>query len=219
MDQTAWWTAPGPIDSVIGWVRSHAPSGSTTAATGSSWLRGVEEWEATGWSFPPAGQAVTCRQLSVMVAPDTTDAVAMRVDAQVIWDPVRAPASLISPSDVRSVTVSQQMGEPWSPGTSTTLVPSVTVTDSSLVQRYVETVNGLPVDDIPYLNCPAWTGLRFEVTFNEGDGSIIAMVSGDEARCGGYALTVDGHTQPALSDPEKSLLKLVSSTLDVPLSA
>ena len=219
VDQAAWWTALGTMDSVMSWVRSHAPSGSTMAGSGSSWDRGVEEWEATGWSFPPDGQVVTYRQLSVMVAPDGSDAVAIRADGQVIWVPTRAIASLILPDDVRSVTVSQQMSEPWSPGTSTAPVPNVTVTDPSLVRDYVETVNGLPVDDVPYLNCPAWTGLRFEVTFNEGDGSVIATVTGDEARCGGYALTVDGHTQPALSDPDKSLLKLVSSTLDVPLSA
>jgi hypothetical protein len=75
-------------------------------------------------------------------------------------------------------------------GAGTTLAPTVTAVDPSQVKRYVGLVNSLPVDDIPILGCPAWTGLRFEVTFNGVDGTVVATVPGDRPRCGGYALTV-----------------------------
>jgi hypothetical protein len=219
VDQAAWWTAPGTMDSVIAWAQVHPPPGRTTmGGTGSSSVHGVIQLEGIGWVFPPESRVLTDRQLSVMVASDGPDTVALRADAQVIWDPVRASTSLISANAVASVTVTQLPSEPWSPTTNTTLAPTVTVTEPPVVDRYVMVVNSLPVDDNGIMSCPAWTGLRFEVTFHSADGSVVATVTGDEAQCGGFGFTVKDQTQAALSDPDRSLLELVSSTLGLPLS-
>ena len=218
VDQATWWTAPGTMDSVIAWVQAHAPPGTTMGGSGFASDHGVVQWRATGWMFPPQPRVLTSRQLSVMVAPNGP-AVAIRADAQVIWDPVRAPSSLIPDSQVTSITVTQLPSEPWSPTTSTTLSPAVTLTEQSSVDRYVEIVNSLPVDDGGVRSCPAWTGFKFQVTFKGAGGSVVATLTGDEAQCGGYGLTVGGQSQKALSDPDRQLLRLVSSTLGIPLSS
>jgi hypothetical protein len=181
---------------------------------------GEVEWEATGWAFASVGQAVTWRQLSMMAAPDGPGTVALRADAQVIWDPMRAPTSLISKTAVDSITVSQLPGSGGAVNSGTTSVHRVvTMSDVSVVDHYVSVVNALPVDDVTTESCPLWTGLSFRVDFQGSGGVNVATVSGDEAQCGGFSFTVDGTQQAALSDPNRQLLGLVSATLGVPLAS
>ncbi len=218
VDRSAWWTAPGSLSSVVTWVRAHAPPGAEMAGTGLSSVHGIVEWQVVGWSFPAQEPAVTWSQLSVMVAPDGPATVGIRADAQAIWDPLRTRQSVI-PSDVMSVTVTEQAGGDALAATSTTLAPSVISTSRAVVRRYVAVVDALPVDDVPILNCPAWTGLGFHVVFARRNGSTVASVSGDAAQCGGYGLTVNGTRQLSVSDPSETLLHMVAATLGIALTS
>jgi hypothetical protein len=217
IDKAAWWNAPGTMDEAIAWFKGHAPFEGTMPSSGVAGDRSGVQWEATGWYFPTLDQTVTLRELAVMVAPDGPAPVAIRADAQVIWDPLRAPSSLISASEVRSVTVMQLAGFGGNTATSTTLAPSVTSSAPALVDRFVSLVNGLPVDDSPDMNCPDWTGLVFEVEFVDAAGSLVATLHGDQSACGGYSLVVDGENQTPLDDPQQPLFDLVSSTLHISL--
>ncbi len=218
VDRSAWWTAPGSLPAVVAWLRAHAPPGADMAATGASFLHGVVEWQGVGWSFASQGPAVTWMQLAVMVAPDGPGMVGMRADAQVIWDPLRTRASLIPP-DVDSITVTELPGSDGVTATSTTLAPPVTSTSGAVVARYVAVVDALPVDDVPILNCPAWTGLRFQVVLANRQGSAVASITGDAAQCGGYALSINGMRQSTVSDPNQTFLHMVASTLGVALTS
>jgi hypothetical protein len=218
VDRSAWWTAPGTPSAVVAWVGAHAPPGAQMAGTGLSSVHGVVEWQAVGWSFPSQQPAVTFSQPSVMVAPDGPGTVGIRADAQVIWDPLRTQVSLIPP-DVRSITVTEQSGSDGFTSTSTTLAASVTSTARAVVARFVAVVDALPVDDVPILNCPAWTGLRFQVVFASRGGDTVAAISGDASQCGGYDLTVNGIHQPPVSDPSQTLLRMVAATLGIALTS
>jgi hypothetical protein len=187
-------------------------------STGQSSTHGDIEWEAIGWAFPPDGQSVTYQQLSVMVATDGVGTVALRADAQVIWDPVRAATSLIAQGDVQSITVTQT---PGFGGVASTTAPgrTVTSTNRSIVDHYVSVVDALPVDDMGVVSCPALSGVGFRVDFTRSGGAVVATVAGNEEECGGLSLTVDGTQQAGLSDPNRRLLNLVSTTLGVPLAS
>ena len=217
VDRAGWWTAPGTVASAIAWAKAHPPPGTQTAGTGSSSQHGVVEWEATGWSFPAQDETLTLRQLSVMAAPDGPGTVALRADAQIVWDPLRSLDSLVNRRAVRSVTVSEGTGF-GAPAPGPSPPPTVAVSIPSIVSAFVGAVNGLPVDDNGVVSCPAFTGLAFRVVLGGAGGRIVAVVSGDQAQCGGYALSVGGHRQAAVSDPRRRLLHLVAANLEVPLS-
>jgi hypothetical protein len=218
VDRSVWWTVPGTLDAVMTWVRAHAPPGGELAGTGLTSQRGIVEWQTVGWRYPPQEPAVTGSQLSVTVAPDGPGTVGIRADAQVIWDPLRTSASMILPA-VTSITVTEQVGSDGFASTSTTLAPSVTLTSAAAVARYVRVVDALPVTVFPILNCPAWTGLSFQLVFATENGDTVATLNGTADQCGGYELSVNGIRQPPVSDPNETLLHMVATTLGITLAS
>jgi hypothetical protein len=212
VDQPAWWTAPGTIDTVIAWVDAHAPAGGTGAGHASESTRGVTNWLATGFTFPAVAPMLTARQLAVLVAPDGPGHVALRADAQVLWRPRRSPDSLIDPVAVQSITVDQGSGAtgPATPATQGSGT-AATSANRAIILRIVNELNGLPVDNAGVLSCPAAIRPGFSVRLVGDRGAVIATVSGSRSECGGLNLIVGGKRQPAVDDPGHALLDLVTS--------
>jgi hypothetical protein len=156
IDQAAWWTAPGTMASITTWVQSQVPAGATVVGTGSSSTRGVNDSEYVVFAFPAQPPVLTLRTLAVTVAPDGPSQVAVRADAQVIWDPSRPPASQIDPRAVGSITVTRLPSFPEVTGTTTAVGPPATVTDPSRIRSFVTVLNGLPIDNSGVHSCPSW---------------------------------------------------------------
>lgn len=218
IDQAAWWTAPGTMASITTWVQSQVPAGATVMGTGSSSTRGVNDSEYVVFAFPAQPPVLTLRTLAVTVAPDGPTQVAVRADAQVIWDPSRPPASQIDPRAVSSITVTRLPSFPEVTGTTTAVGPPATVTDPSRIRSFVTVLNGLPIDNSGVHSCPSWSGLSFTVDLKGSDKSTVATLSGDQAQCEGLALTVGTAPHMSVDDPGDVLIKQIASILGIQLS-
>jgi hypothetical protein len=216
IDLSAWWTAPGTTAAVNGWVRAHVPVGAALSGEGSLSTRGVTNYDYVVFGFRPKRPDLTLRTLLVTIAPDGADQVALRADAQVIWDPARSQPSLINPNTVSSITITGQPTQIG--GTSGTGRSFAEVTAPSAIRRIVTLLNGLPVDNSGPHSCPAFTGLRFTMRFVARNGRALAELQGDQAQCGGLALVVDGERQPNVDDPGDVLITVVATELGTPLS-
>jgi hypothetical protein len=120
---------------------------------------------------------------------------AIRVDAQVSWQPAR-PASERVPPAARVVTIAQlasldpQAKHPHAP---------VTITDLGVVRKLAALVDKLQLSTIgPNASCPAFLGGGIRLTFFAGAGGpLLAAVQGPAA-CGTMQFSVGGKRQPAL---------------------
>lgn len=217
VDQTAWWTAPGTMASITTWVQSQVPAGATVMGTGSSSTRGVNDSEYVVFAFLAQPPVLTWRTLAVTVTPNGPSQVAVRADAQVIWDPARLPASQIDPKAVSSITVTRLPSFPEVTGTTTAVGPPATVTDPSRIRSFVTVLNGLPIDNSGVHSCPAWSGLSFTVDLKGSDKSTVATLSGDQAQCEGLALAVGSAPHVSVDDPGDVLIKQIASILGIQL--
>ncbi len=98
-------------------------------------------------------------------------------------------------------------------------VAFMTTTNPALVHHIVTVLDGLPVDNSGVHSCPAWSGLAFTMNLVARDKTTLATVSGNQAQCGGLALTVGGKPQPSVDDPGDVLLGQVASMLGTHLPA
>ncbi len=224
VDQSTWWTAPGSTALVTAWVQAHVPPGAAMVGSGSTSTRGTVTSRYVVFAFAARQPVLTERALTAMVAPDGPAQVALRADAQVVWDPARSAASLVEPAMVGSITVTRRPGFPMLAGPGTTVgLPAhdttVTTTNPALVHHIVTVLDGLPVDNSGVHSCPAWSGLAFTMNLVARDKTTLATVSGNQAQCGGLALTVGGKPQPSVDDPGDVLLGQVASMLGTHLPA
>jgi hypothetical protein len=201
VSRTAWWRVPGQPQAVLGWVRAHVPAGFTLAGSGSQGppLRKLEpghpgpvqivgqEWNAE-LSRPPVAGLFDQRQLVVAVARYTAGQTALRVDAQVVWLPPKPAAEQI-PASARVVTITAIPGV----GPPAGYDQPVTITDPAKVARIAAVVNALPVFPPGMMSCPMDQGRAMRLTFKAAPaGTVLAVVTGEIAGCGGVAVTIGG---------------------------
>jgi len=190
---TRWWRVPGRPLAVLAWIRAHLPSGFTPAGTGT----GSGSWTDM-FALPAVPGVLTERELVVLATQDRGQT-AIRVDAQVVWLPVR-PAAERVPPDAAVVTVTPVFGLYHAPRVER-LDRSFTVTDPAKVARIAAVVNGLTRFPDGAFSCPAEFGGQMRLTFaTRLGGPVLARLTAEYGGCGSVSVRIGGRDMPALSE-------------------
>ena len=196
VDKAEWWITPGAPQSVLAWEAKHVSHRFTTAGTSHGWGPGFVSWSES-FALPDIPGVLDSRELSVMVVQDG-DKTAIRVDAQVTWQPARSAGEKV-PAAAEAVTISMDLG--LNQGGKKPSKP-VTITSPAKVSALKALINGLTLFPPGMFNCPADFGDGLVLTFRAGPGTpALAVATVDLAGCGGVNLTIGGKSQPALAGP------------------
>jgi hypothetical protein len=190
VDDVSFWRAPGRPQAVLAWEQARLPRPFTPGDEDF----GPPSWDRT-FSLSPVPGVLNARDLVVEVTAVGNGQTAIRVDAQVSWQPPRSASERV-PSSTRVVTITQlpSMGpharQPPAP---------VTVADLPVVRRLAALVDNLQLSTIgPDAPCPAPLGGRIRLTFlARADGPPLAVAQAPAA-CGTVQFSGAGKQQPAL---------------------
>jgi hypothetical protein len=189
VDDVSFWRAPGQPQAVLAWEQAHLPRRFTPEDADF----GPPSWDRT-FSLLPVSGVLTARDLVVEVTAAGHGQTAIRVDAQVSWQPPR-PALERVPAAARVVTITQlprldpHAGRPAAP---------VTITDLAVVRRLAALVDSLQLSTIgPAASCPVPTG-GIQLTFRARTGGPPLAVAQGPAACGTVQFSAYGQPQPAL---------------------
>jgi len=190
VDDVSFWRAPGQPQAVLAWEQARLPR---RFMPGDSDF-GPPSWDRT-FSLPPIPGVLNGRDMVVEVTGAGNDTTAIRVDAQVSWQPPR-PALERVPSATRVVTITElpsadpHAGRPPAP---------VTISGPAVVRRLAALVDGLQLSTIgPAASCPAPIGGGIRLTFLARAGGPPLAVAQGPAPCGTVQFSVGGKRRPAL---------------------
>ncbi len=209
VDDVSFWRAPGRPQAVLAWEQARLPR----AFTPEDEDFGPPSWDRM-FSLSPVPGVLNARDLVVEVTGAGDGQTAIRVDAQVSWQPSR-PASERVPPSARVVTITQLP----SVGPYARPAAPATIADPAVVRRLAALVDNLQLSTIgPDAPCPASLG-GIRLTFlARADGPPVAVAQGPAA-CGTVQLSVGGKQQPALQITDSfipQLLKLAGLHWKVP---
>ena len=190
VDDVSFWRTPGQPQAVLAWEQRHLPG---RFRPGDSDF-GPPTWDRT-FSLVQVPGVLNSRDLVVEVTRAGHGQTAIRVDAQVSWQPPR-PASERVPSAARVVTVASPGGTGPRHGHRPR---PVTITGRAVVRRLAALVDSLALSTIgPGASCPAAFGDLIRLTFRaRADGPPLAVAQGPAA-CGTVQFSIGGRQQPAL---------------------
>ena len=201
VDDTSWWLAPGQPQALLTWEKGRlphefAPGDATFGQTMSD-----------TFSLPPVSGVLNTRDLVVEVVSAGGGRTAIRVDAQVTWQPPRSPAERV-PSAARVVTISQL---PSLLPHGRRPLPSVTITDAAVTKRIAALVDQLPVSTLGIMSCPAMVGGGIELTFRARAGAPVLAVVNSQGGCDTVLFTIAGRQQPALMGSGSLILDVLKT--------
>jgi hypothetical protein len=189
VDDVSFWRAPGQPQAVLAWELAHLPRRLTPEDADF----GPPSWDRM-FSLSPVPGVLTARDLVVEVTGVGHGETAIRVDAQVSWQPPR-PASERVPSAARVVTITQLPS--LDPHARRPPAP-VTITDLAVVWRLAALVDSLQLSTIgPAASCPMPVGGGIRLTFLARAGGPPLAVAQAPAACGTVQFSVGGRQQPA----------------------
>jgi hypothetical protein len=201
VDDVSFWQAPGQPQAVLAWEQAHLPRRFTPEDADF----GPPAWDRT-FSLAPIPGVLNDRDLVVEVAAVGHEQTAIRVDAQVSWQPPR-PAGELVPSAARVVTISQLPS--LDPHVTRPPAP-VTVTDPAVVRRLAALVDSLQLSTIgPDASCPAPLGGGILLAFRARAGGPPLAVAQGPAACGTVQFSVGGRQQPALQITESFIPRVL----------
>jgi hypothetical protein len=185
VDEAAFWEAPGDPASLLSWEQ--------VRLTGKRFTLGDADFgQSRDREFDlPATGVLTNRELIVEVVGAGNGQTAIRLDADVAWQPSRPPGDMV-PDTARVVTISELSS--GNPQAKQSPAP-VTITDSTVVGRLAALVDSLPVSPLnnEAVSCPGSSGISLQLAFRTRTGGpVVALVQTDQA-CGMVGLTVTGH--------------------------
>jgi hypothetical protein len=211
VDDVSFWRAPGPPQAVLAWEQAHLPGRFTPEDADF----GPPSWDRT-FSLSPVPGVLNARDLVVEVTAAGHGQTAIRVDAQVSWQPPR-PASERVPSAARVVTITQLPS--LDPRLSHGHAP-VTITGLATVRRLAALVDSLQLSTIgPTAPCPLSAGGGIKLTFLARAGGPLLAVAQGPAACGTVQFSAGGKPQPALQLTDSFIpqtLKLADLNWKVP---
>jgi hypothetical protein len=189
VDDVSFWRAPGQPQAVLAWEQAHLPRRFTPEDADF----GPPSWDRT-FSLPPIPGLLNARDLVVEVTGAGDRQTAIRVDAQVSWQPPR-PARERVPSATRVVTITQLPS--LDPHARRPPAP-VTITDLVVVRRLAALVDSLQLSTIGDAPCPALPGGGIRLTFLARAGGPPLATAQGPAACGTVQFSVGGKRGPAL---------------------
>jgi hypothetical protein len=192
-EDVSWWRAPGTPDAVLAWEKSHLPRRFSLASYGSASRYGVELSSDFDFKLPALPGVLNSRYLIVDAIVTGSGQTAIRVYAQVNYQPPRPPAERV-PSAARTVTITA-LASPV-PGAMWPAAP-VTITGATAVRRIVALVDSLPLSTIGTVPCPSG-GAGIQLTFRARPGGP-PLATAQGGPCWTLLFTVGGRQQPALA--------------------
>jgi hypothetical protein len=186
VDEAAFWEAPGDPHNLLSWEQARL--------TGKGFTLGDADFGPPSWDREfdlPAAGVLTNRELIVEVVGAGSGQTAIRLDADIAWQPSRPPGDLV-PDAARVVTISELAS--GNPRARQPPAP-VTITDPTVVGRLAAFVDSLPVSPLnnEAVSCPAAFGGSLRLAFRTRTGGPpVALVQTDQA-CGMVDFTVTGH--------------------------
>jgi len=196
VDKADWWLAPGKPLQVLAWEAKHvSPRYSAEGTASVSGPVGSGPIWSDMFSLPDITGVLDSRELVVEVVQDG-DKTAIRVDAQVTWQPP-VPASEKVPAAAKAVTISMDLG--LNQGSKKPPKP-VTITDAAKVGALRALINSLPLFPPGDSHCPAAFGDNLVLTFRARPGAPALAVATDMlSGCGGVEITIGGKSEPTLA--------------------
>ena len=204
VDDVAFWQASGQPQAVLAWERAHLPRRFTLGDADF----GPPSWDRM-FSLAPIPGVLTGRDLVVEVTGAGRGQTAIRVDAQVSWQPPR-PALDRVPSAARVVRITRLSGPVRHAGRPPT---PVTITDLAVVRRLAALVDSLQLSTIgPGASCPAPFGGGIRLTFLARTAGRPLAVAQGPAACGTVEFSVGGKLQPSLQLTESFIPQVLKLT-------
>jgi hypothetical protein len=211
VDKVSFWRAPGQPQAVLAWEQAHLPRRFTPGDADF----GPPSWDRT-FSLSPVPGVLSARDLVVEVTGAGTGQTAIRVDAQVSWQPPRPGPERVPPA-ARAVTITQlpslnpHAGRPPAP---------VTISGLPVVRRLAALVDSLRLSTIgPAASCPAVGLGGIRLAFRASAGGPPLAVAQGPAACGTVQFSVGGKRRPALQITDSfipQVLKLAGLHWKVP---
>ena len=190
VDKAGWWQVAGDPRQVLDSMKAHVPHRFTLGGWGTL-DRGTGPIWSDDFDLPAVPGVLLSRQLVLNTTSAGSGETAIRVDAQVIWLPARAPGEMI-PGGATAVTLSLTQGM----NTHDKAPAPVTVTDQATVRKLTALINSLPLFPAGSYSCPMDDGSSLALTFRDGSALAVAKVS--LTGCEGVDLTIGGQRQPGL---------------------
>lgn len=197
---TSYFTVPGDINSVLTYVQVHAPSGLVSSGGGSG--GGQDDYSASVNLMGTQTFAFEAPELLISAAQDGA-VIGVRVDAHVVWLPMRTTAELV-PATVGSATL-QKVSEDAS--------PSAPLALGGPEARHLATIlNALPTASDGERHCPpaAWQAM---LTFATSPAIAVGIDF-----CG-IRVSVNDVSQPALADDSGTLINAIEQLLGLPVDS
>jgi hypothetical protein len=214
VDKADWWLAPGEPLQVLAWERTHVSHRYSAEGTASvSGPAGSKQIWSDMFSLPGVTGVLDSRELVVEVVQDG-DKTAIRVDAQVTWQPA-VPASEKVPATAKAVTISMNLGA--NQGGKKPPKP-VTITDPAKVARLRALINSLPLSPPGVFSCPAGFGDALGLTFRARPaGPALAVATDMLSGCPAVDLIIGGKSQPSLDGASGTqILKIAGLSWKIP---
>lgn len=204
VDDVSWWEATDQPQYVLAWELGQIPSrfqvgGPTTLVPGPTLA-----WYDTYWLSPVTGVLVW-RDMVIETVGAGGGRTAIRVDAQVTWQPPR-PASERVPAAARVVTIAEVPASKSATG----LPKPETITNPAVVSRLAAATDGLELLPPGKYACPPPTGNALMLTFRAQAAGPALAVANSIGGCESVTFTVDGRSQPALAGAESFNTQVLS---------
>lgn len=193
VDEAAFWKAPGDPQRLLSWEQARL--------TGKRFTLGDADFGPPSWDREfdlPAVGVLTSRELIVEVVGAGNGQTAIRLDADVTWQPSRPPAGVV-PSAARVVTISELASA--NPRAKRPPAP-VTITDPAVVGRLATLVDSLPVSPLSneVVSCPAAFGGGLQLAFRARTGGPLLARAQTDQPCGMVDFTVTGQQSLGLTN-------------------
>lgn len=195
VDGTTFWQAPGAPRTVLNWEIAHI---SHRFSLGDADFGAASAPSDRSFELPAIPGVLTSRDLVVEVVSIGDGRTAIRVDAEVGWQPSRSASRQVPPA-ARVVTIAEETTMETGAG-----MPSpVTITDPAKVARLAALVNTLPISPFngTAVSCPAAVGSFLLLTFRASTGGqVLATVHTDQS-CGVTVLSTNPSQDLSLTQP------------------
>jgi hypothetical protein len=194
LDQYQLFAAPQSMGTVAAFLAARAPAGMGKSGTGQGSGSAGGPFMEVSYLARPVPEGVAGAHLVLTVVPAASGGSLLRADAQVTWYPARTAAEYIDPARYHALTVTVTLY-----GQRVRTIGKV-VTSEAVIARFAEALDRSPAEPPGTMACPAELAdyrLAFSVSRHSRP---VVVVWSAEWGCGGSAVTVGGHPQPALKD-------------------